>query len=101
MRPEQAISGLQYAQDSNSWKLTGGCANLDGLPTINLKMGDFIVPLTPQQYMTQVRRLIILTQKLPVHFIFRAPRLILRSPTFDYLLKGSERVERFWMSVRQ
>jgi hypothetical protein len=58
VRPEQAIPGLQYAQDSNSWKLTGGCANLDGLPTINLKMGDFIVPLTPQQYMTQVCRLI-------------------------------------------
>ncbi len=55
MLPDQAIQGLQYAQDSNSWKVAGGCSNLDGLPTINLRMGEFLVPLAPRQYITQVR----------------------------------------------
>lgn len=51
---EQAIQGLQYAQDSNTWRLSGGCNSLDGLPTVSLQLGDVSVPLTPQQYMTQV-----------------------------------------------
>ncbi|CAL8464172.1 g3707 [Coccomyxa elongata] len=48
-----AIQGLQYAQDSNTWRLSGGCNSLDGLPTVSLQLGDVSVPLAPQQYMTQ------------------------------------------------
>lgn len=54
-RSLQAIQGLQYSQESNSWRLSGGCGNLDGLPTIYLMLGDIAVPLTPRQYTTQVR----------------------------------------------
>lgn len=51
---EQAIQGLQYAQDSNTWRLSGSCNSLESLPTVSLQLGDVSVPLAPQQYMTQV-----------------------------------------------
>ena len=53
----QAIKGMRKSQYGNYWELSTGCYGVSSLPTIELQLGDFIVPLSPAQYIVQVRRL--------------------------------------------
>lgn len=51
----QGIKGLAFDRAAGSWALTAGCFALSALPTIELRLGDFVFPLTPDQYIVQAR----------------------------------------------
>lgn len=49
----QAIPGMKAAANGAYWALSTGCFGTDSLPTIELNLGGFIVPLAPSQYLVQ------------------------------------------------
>jgi hypothetical protein len=51
----QAIKGMRKSAYGSYWELSTGCYGLASLPSIELQLGEFIVPLSPAQYIVQVR----------------------------------------------
>jgi hypothetical protein len=51
----QGITGLQFSQEQGTWFVQSGCFSIDSLPQVVLYFGTLPVPLTPRQYIVQVR----------------------------------------------
>lgn len=51
----QGIKGLVFNEAAQSWALAAGCFGTSSLPTLQLRLGDFVFPLTPDQYIVEVR----------------------------------------------
>ena len=51
----QAIGGVNYWDDAGLYNVTGGCSKIFSLPTITFTLDGTDYPLSPQEYILQVR----------------------------------------------
>ncbi|BDA49337.1 Cathepsin E at N-terminal half [Coccomyxa sp. Obi] len=49
-----AIPGMTFSPDTKTWRVAGGCANVDSMPKISFIMGGSSFSLGPRQYIIQV-----------------------------------------------
>ena len=51
----QAIGGVNFWEAAGLYNVTGGCSKISSLPTIVFTLDGTDYPLTPQEYILQVR----------------------------------------------
>ena len=54
----QAIPGMVYSAETKTWRLAGGCAAVDSLPSVSFIMSGTSFSLGPRQYIIQVRSIL-------------------------------------------